>query len=291
MQVKTFCLLVLGLALTVRGEAPSIADIQKSMSDGQFTPALKQIAQALAVRDAANKYDLLMLKGECLLNVKSPSYAAQSFRAAMKEAPDFPKANVALANAIISEKSPKLAYTSRSAPKSEPIDIVSPVKRTQAIGVLYDDTRKSLEPKIKSAMNSSQLTPMIQLIPQMMDLYALEWAASGSAQESEATLKSMGARAREMIGPELKRLNARVSDIQFSASDMVWVNGIMTQAGLTPPQRQDLNDIGQYVQQIESTARDARTMAHRLGVPSEHWEDIISDSVELLNNVDTLLRR
>jgi len=283
--------LVLAMTLTVRAQTPTVADIQQSMHDGKYTPALKQIAQALAVRDAGNKYDLLMLKGECLLNVKSPSYAAQSFRAAMKEAPDVPKANVALATAILSERSPKLVYASRAQSKSEPIDILQPDNRKRAIGALYDDTRQSLEPRIKSAMNSSQLTLMIKLIPDMINMYALEYAAKDSAHESEATLQSMGARARELMGPELKSLSARVSQIQYAATDMVWVNGIMTQAGLTPPQRQDLNDIGKYVQQIEATARDARTMAHRLGAPGEHWEDIIADSAELLNAIDTLLQR
>ena len=159
------------------------------------------------------------------------------------------------------------------------------------MAALYEDIRQSLEPRIKTAMNSAQLTLMIKLIPDMIDLYAVEFGAKDSAHESQATLQTMGARARELMGPELKRLNDRVSQIQFSASDMVWVNGIMTQAGLTPPQRQDLIEIGKYVQQIEATARDARTMAHRLGAPGEHWEDIIADSAELLNTVDTLLQR
>src|SRR6478672_189018 len=92
--------------------APTIAEAQADFDAGQYRPALQKVSKALTATNEksppAARYDLFMLRGECLLRVNERTLAIDAFRAAartMKNDGDLHKATAAGGTALLIEAS------------------------------------------------------------------------------------------------------------------------------------------------------------------------------------------
>src|SRR4051794_3281569 len=96
---------------------PTLEDARAHYVSGDYPACLRKIAVLLPSKpvksDPADRYDLLMLRGECLLRLKQRQPATDAFESAaavMKKHTDLPKAASATALAVLVKASPDLTY-------------------------------------------------------------------------------------------------------------------------------------------------------------------------------------
>ena len=275
-------------------------DVQKLVDQGQYRPALQQIAKMLPQMQQSDpatrqqRYTLLMLRGECLLQLGQRSYAAQAFDAAGHAAPDPKSGAVARANAVLVRRSTGNFYKPKGG--GAPIDTLSANSRKKAMLALDADMFAAIQPKVEAAINGNTLTPMIDLLPAMSDMDALECTANGSPGQTRQQLMAMGQRARELMNREIRRVGLRFDEL-MSLSDSSWWggSGYTVTAGqtvrrsFTTPQLNELQSSLAYLQQIESTARQARQFAREMGLDGKAWEPVIADSDDLIDRFNAVL--
>ena len=87
-----FLLLLFVVHGVATAAAPTMAQVRETYDAGQYQPTLKSIAQCLALKgpaaDGYDRYELLTLKGECLVRLKSLAYAADAFEDAHAAVPE-----------------------------------------------------------------------------------------------------------------------------------------------------------------------------------------------------------
>jgi tetratricopeptide (TPR) repeat protein len=307
MRVIMSLVLVVLLAFAKTGlaappPAPTLADAQADFDAKQYKPALQKISKALTATDAKSareaRYDLFMLRGECLLRVNERTLAIDAFRSAartMKDDGDIHKAAAAGGTALLIEASRNLKYKSTRPPGAEPIDIVEPESRKQALSALFDERLAAAGPKVSKAVESEQLTPMLDLLPTMRELYVIEDAAKGDAPQTIPLLKSVGERARGLITAELSRVNRRLDDIEDGLTQDVYlsvrnIQGVR-ERGLSTAEQKELRDAHDYLGKIAKVAQQGRWIARRLGGAGEAWDAILADCSETRDAVESLAAR
>jgi len=261
---------------------------QAKFDAGQYTDALKLISPALTQAKADDnpdeQYKLLMLRGECLLRVKNRTGAADNFDLAMKYAPNVKDAAVARATAVVVRASPANKYTPKGKDKT-PIDILDAESRKSAMEALRTDMVKNVKPRYDQAMSAQTLTPMMKLLPTLIDIGYLEAAGGGSATETRQDIQAMGTRARELINNELRRLNRQLNAIEIASNTTT----DFARRGLYADERATIATGIDYVKQIEQTARDVRRRGAELGFDTKVWEPIIADAADLADRGQALL--
>src|SRR4051794_20686224 len=123
MNTRLPFLLVLALALAARGAPPAKQDVsidaaRADASRGEHRAALPKIGALLAPPNEplpGDRYELLMLKAECQLQLKDRLGAVSTFKSAAKTAGDATKLAAARANAVIVERSWSGSYTPANA--------------------------------------------------------------------------------------------------------------------------------------------------------------------------------
>jgi len=264
---------------------PTLQDVQQKMDAGQYQDALRLISPLLASAGDNNgtRYQLLMLRGEALLQSQQRVPAANVFDVAAKIAPDAKATAAARANVLLLRASPDNKYTPKSG--GTPIDILQPASRKEAFAAMRADLAAALKPKYTAALKSDSLVPMMNVLPSMLDQAYLEFAADGSAPKTHEDLQAMGSRARELMSGELRRVRYHVSALELasnSTSDYV-------RRGLYSTERDAVQQDIDYVTKIGQTARDARRRAQELGYDGAAWESVIADCDDLVDRARALL--
>jgi hypothetical protein len=273
---------------TLAADSAAVQEARKFVQAKQYPDALKTISQALAISrptdPSGDRYDLLMLRGECLIQSNQRLAAANAFDMAVKSAPDHPGAAVARANALLVRASPSGKYIPKT-PGQQPIDISDADSRKLAFAAMRDDLRAALQPKLSAALAGTTLTPMMAVLPSLLDLANLEYASDGSLTKTSPDLVELGARARELMQAELRRISYEMNSLEEASNSTDMLN----RRGLTSPQRQSLSETADYVRQIGETARNARQHARDLGFDGAPWEPIIADSDDLADRIHGIL--
>jgi hypothetical protein len=284
------------LAQTSRSAA-NADDVQKLVDQAQYRPALQQIAKLLPQAQQSDpatqqqRYTLLMLRGECLLQLGERSYAVQAFDTAAREAQDPKSSATARATAVLVRRSTGAAYKPKG---GKPIDILASDSRKQAMAALDTDLAAAVQPKINAAINGNTLQPMIDLLPAMLDLDALECTATGAPGQTRKQLMAMGQRARELMNREIRRAGLRLDEL-VSLSESNWrganytVTGQTVRRNFTTPQLNEMQTMLAYIKQIDSTARQARQFAREMGLDGKPWEPVIADADDLIDRFNAVL--
>jgi hypothetical protein len=263
----------------------TIQDVQKKMDAGKYQDALGLISPLLlsAGDDNSARYQLLMLRGEALLQTQQRVPAANVFDVAAKFAPDARAASAARANVLLLRASPDNKYTPKSG--GTPIDILNPESRKEAFTALRADLAAALRPKYTAALKSDSLVPMMAVLPSVLDQAYLEFAADGSAPKTHEDLKAMGNRARELMNGELRRVQYHVRALELASNS----TSDYERRGLYSNERDSLQQDIDYVTKIGQTARDARRRAQELGYEGAAWEPVIADCDDLIDRARALL--
>jgi hypothetical protein len=280
---------------------PTLADAQADFDGKEYKSALQKISKALTATDAKSareaRYDLFMLRGECLLRMNSRTLAIDAFRSAartMKDDGDVQKAATAAGTAALIEASRNLKYTSPRQP-NDAMDVVEPESRKKALNALFDVRFDLTEPKVNKAIDGKTLPPMLDLLPQMRELYVIEVAATGDAPRSIPLLKTLGGRARELITEELTRVNRRLDDIQDGLTQEVYlsvrnIQGVR-ERGLSTAEQKELQQAFDYLGKIAKVAQQGRWIARRLGDAGDRWDTILADCSETRDAIESLAAR
>lgn len=291
------CLIMMvALAGPLAGAAPpTTAQIEDKFKAGDFRGALAGISQALALAPGADAgYDrcgLLMLKGECLVQLNSASYAIDAFEDARQATDDPARGAQARANEVLLRKSAGLRYAPRSGTDRAPIDVKSPESRKKAMLALRADLLAQNRALTERARRADNLEPLLKLLPTLRDVAVLEIGATGDFAQTRPLLVEMGTNARGLIVQELKACRTRVEALNAAASEIYATDDFVGRRGLNSKERRDLAATSDYVRQIETTGREGRRIAQLLGGAVDAWDRIVSDANDLAARGDAILAR
>jgi hypothetical protein len=281
---------VLALNAAALSQTPQ-ADAQRAHADGDYREALRHIAQAMSSGQLSveQRYSLLMLRGDTLLRLGERMLASNTFNQAANLHPDVRETALARAMAELARRSPNNQYRPETGPTLEPIDIVSPDSRPQAFAALFADTLASLRPRVRAALRADTLPPTIALIQPVIDMGAMEYQATGAADETRQILTELGDHARVLMSREIRRLGFRVGhlmDLSHSIQDSSWG---FSRRGLQFPEERELRELAAELRQIAEVAQESRTRARELGFDGSAWESIICDAFDLAHRAEAVL--
>jgi hypothetical protein len=224
-------LLLAGTLLAAPTTAPSVGEIQQDYDAQHYQDAVKKIGVAFQPHsDPLSKEDrlkLLHLKAESQLHLKQNVAAAESFLAAAKEATDDKQISMDKATAALARKSPNCLYLPKQAAfksslgataKPEPIDVVDPGSRKQALMALFSDESKAMSARIEELKKQTTLPPLMTGITQVNELRDVEIAASGTDSSSRQMLSTVAGAAEQLMSGSIKSMSENVRTISRNAN-------------------------------------------------------------------------
>jgi hypothetical protein len=288
--------------LTVLASAPALVFAQASSSDldeirtamaaGKYQTAVKQIDRQLfpMPKDSATRYELLMLRGECRLQLKDRTGASTAFKSAAKVAESAPQLAAARANSLIVERSTSGRYVPRAGKGGEPIDIMAMDSRKRAMNELRGELWSQYEPRVDTALHAEELPPIEEVFTHLADMYFLELFADGQATETGAVMQQLGRRAHALMQAEVLKCAARVDFFtQVANSSGTTSRGWDTgRLGLTSQQRDEVKVIVPYLNKIRERASEYRGIAARLGGNEAKWDALVADAVAAAAEAESL---
>ena len=265
--------------------APSIDAARADFDSGDYPACMRKVSALLSSKaaraDSPERYDLLMLRGECMLRLKQRVQAADTFEAAakaMKTKRDLPRAATATAMAVLAKSSaPDLTYKPKGSGGGSSLSIVEPDARKAAMAALFHDLNEKVGPRIDKAVQDTSLRPTQAVLRDAWELYTVEYAATGAAASTESKLEQLGGHARSLIAEELARLTGRLEQLKDLASEPTWVTTVISYRGLTTNERTELKETADYLVQIQRTCENARRIAQALGRTGENWDGLLAD--------------
>lgn len=265
--------------------APSQSDAvqttQQMMADGKQPDALRFIDQQLLQRhlDQAGeeRYQLLMLKGDALIQTNKLTMASSAYDNARRAAPNGRAAAVARAHTMLIRAAPVGKYTPRTPAGAEPIDIVNPDSRRAAFDALRADLAAAAKPKIARASQGRSLTPAMDLLPAVFDIASLELAAKGSIEQTQSDVASMGEHTRDLVHEQINLCQRKVNGL----ADRAYTIEEGDRRGLQSNEMKELPPIIAELGRIEKAAREIRRRAQELGQPGTAWEQLAADAADV----------
>ena len=290
-------LLAVTAALAPRSAAaaPAMAEVRDAYQAGKYRETLKMIAECLAVKGAKaegyDRYELLVLKGESLVRLKSPPHAAHAFEDAQAATDDPSKRAAAMAAELVLRRSPSLKYVPKTGSERTPLSVVEPDSRAKAMTALRADLLTPLKSKIDRALASDQLTPTMNLLSPLREVAVLEPGATGGVEQTKPVLTALGTHARELIVHELKSQHEHVEQLNAAGNDIVLVDDFISRRGLHTDERRELAGTADYLRRIEDVSREGRRIAQLLGGDVEAWDSILNDAGDLVIRIESILNR
>ncbi len=212
-------------ALPVRAGDPVPATDQiKTMVDGgQYSDALKAIAQAIPATAAGARYDLYMLRGEALLREKQGYLAATAFDMAEGETAQPVPYAVAWATSYLIKQSANLVYAPQSdgGAGSARYDIVDPGQRKEALTALFEKEYAVADAGYKDVKNERSLPPIIDFAHGLGTAHLLELAATGEDAKTRAMVKELATHAETLITNACTDMSRQVDTIDTRANEYV----------------------------------------------------------------------
>ena len=313
LPLTTLAAVVVAWAPLVHAQAPSSEEIHRLMGEKNYGAALQKITAGLALRGeaakAANRYELLMLKGECHLRQKANSYAVDAFAAAAKDPlASPPERAVAAGHEMLLRQSKGFAYTPRASGADKgrpaPIDILDPESRRRAFAALLADELAASESKVAAAKASRSLDPIVALFKPLAAMEGLERASSkdGDAPRVKALETELADRAKRNLADALRAVAKRVGEIDKEAN--TFIEGFQdVQDPLTPyarPVRErvykhkglsdaQVNELRQANATCDRVPRVLPALAEGLHAPAEAFEPFGDEAARIRRDVDRLI--
>jgi hypothetical protein len=267
----------------------SIVDHARSaFASGDYAGCLRAVSRLLGSNAAppgtVERYDLLLLRGECLLALRQQAAAAEVFEAAanvLNDRGDLKQTAAAKALAVLVRASPGLKYGSKTTSPGG-IDIVDPATRKDAINALRADRRAALAPDIEKALLDNSVIPTQELLPALWELYALEYVATGDVAETMADLVQLGQHARNLTAAEFARVLARLKHLRDLSREPALSDGprqMISYRGLNSHDSSELQELANYLVKIQAALGHARRVSRLIGSidEEEKWNALLAD--------------
>ena len=285
------------MLIAAAGAAPPDVTLDAARADaarGDHRAALQKIATLLAPPNQplpGDRYDLLMLKAECQLQLKDRLGAVTTFKSAGKVGADVRQLAEARANAVIIERSFGGTYTPAFATGESPIDVLHPESRKKAMARLQQELWTKNKPDFDQAMRADTLPPIERVFTAVADAYCLELATTGDAKQSGQAMRELGDRAFRLMDAEAARAAREIDQLSQLANSAQGYGNTgwgVTQRGLMPAERNQLRDVGGYLAKMQARAREYRQAAARLGGDQQKWDALLAGITDALAEGEAL---
>jgi hypothetical protein len=291
-------ILILCLALLaprVFAQAATLEDARFDYAKGDYRAALqktnKLVSTSLTPPSAPDKYEILMLRGECQLQLKDRTGAVASFKSAVKCAADLNQFSSARANALIVERSSMGRYIPAYGVGKEPIDIVAPDTRREAMTALRDELWTKNKRQIETAMKATTLPPIEKAFVPLADMYCLELAGTGQSNETGQMMRDLGQQTYRLMRDEITHYARQIEQLSLTANSSGGGNGRWDDGprGLFSTERNDLKNSVTYLMKLRDRAAEYRTAASKLGGNEQRWDGLVVDITDTLAVAEALL--
>jgi len=297
--VATVSVLMLWLAVlaprVAGAEAESLENARFDFAKGDYRAALlkvnKILSNTLQPPQASEKYDILMLRGECQLQLKDRAGAIASFKSAVKSAADLNQVAAAKANALIVERSSMGRYTPSYTSGKQPIDVVATDTRRQAMGLLQADLWSKNKRQIEVALKATTLPPIEKAFVPLAEMYCLELAATGQTKDTGQLMRDLGQQTYQLMRTEITGYARQVEQLNLTANSSGGGNGRWDDGprGLFSTERNELRNSVTYLEKLRDRATEYRTVAGKLGGNPQRWDAMVLDITDTLALAETLL--
>jgi hypothetical protein len=291
-------ILLLGLLLLASAalaDAVSMTEVQNDFNNSDYKLVVQKTARLFASSTAeplpADKYQMLMLRGESQLQLKDRLAAMTAFKAAAKSAGDVDQLALAKADALISERSAMGKYTPRFAADKTPIDILPMESRKQAMRALQADLWAQNKSLIDIALNATTLPPIEKAFAPLADMFCLETAATGQAEETGKLMRQIGTQTYRLMQNEAVRYSRTIDQLTITANSSTDTDGNWggTRRGLFSNEQNQLKDAAAYLVKLRDRAAEYRGIASKVGGDEQRWDSLVLSFNDSLAAAETLL--
>jgi hypothetical protein len=270
-------------------QQPSLEDIRGNLAKADYRTALDKVNKLVfSAREMhpAEQYELLMMKGECQLQLKDRIGASSSFKSAAKVASNLDQFAAAKATAVIIDRSAMGMITPPYGSNEKPIDIAPADSRKKAMAALHRQIWSRSQPDIDAALRANTLPAIEAAFARMVDAYLLEVAATGDAKETGKAMRDLGAHAFRLMQAELRRAAWRVEQFNLLANSTD--DDDEDRRGLKNSEIDELRAMLPYLAKIRDRARDYRGLAARLEGDERKWDSLEADAADALAAAESL---
>lgn len=281
------------LAARAFAQESSLAAVRTDVERGDHRAALTKISRMLSSTagesQPGERYQLLMLKAECQLQLKDRIGSVTTFKSAAKAAGNLVELASARANALIIYGSSSGEYKPPNAVGEPPIDILNVDSRKGAMARMQREVWTKHKNELEQAMRADTLPPIERVFVAVADAYFLELGATGEAKQTGQTMRDLGTRAYRLMRDEASRYARQVDQLgQLANSTDAFGRWGGARRGLMPADRNELRDTIAYLGKMQGRAREYREVAARLEGDGPRWDSLVAEITDALFEAQSL---
>jgi hypothetical protein len=184
-------------------------------------------------------------------------------------------------------------------PGISPIDVSTDEGWKQAAAAIYDSTWKSSQSDLTAAQSAQDIGPILNVVPTIANLVALDQITGRDPSELVPTIKSIGQRARDIIGRVLARQEARIASVEKYANTVLnytlgpypWADGWSptVRRGLETPDRDTLNQVIDATNQAYDLAVQGKKAGFLVGHDEEKWQAVADRAAQVRDHAQWVL--
>jgi hypothetical protein len=290
---------------------PTTDDVKKLVEGGDAAEAVKHLNRLLSLRGKAaepyDKYELLTLKADAHLRLRAGAAAATALRQAGEATDDPAKKALCRATEELIRRSRNLAYAPRrpdkDAPKPEPIDLVNPESRGQALARVFTDEMAERLPQIEAAKANKAgagVGPLIKAMAALREVGYLELAVNGSTDQINGMVDEMKTAGKDILTKAVERAGKKVDRIAQLANDtepvrQVFPNRRGGYRAQTIQRRrgikdEDIPELKKIADGCDEIVAQAEALQEAAGAVGEEFEEVIDAAEDLRVHVQRMLR-
>jgi hypothetical protein len=159
-----------------------------------------------------------------------------------------------------------------------------------------DDELPAFEKDATAAVKADNLNPAIALVPQLLDLAGVEFAATGKCERVRPIARQVGDHARGLIGKELIAQEQKISAIERMAEQAIevgrrrggrWNDTI--RRGLDSNERAALYDQVDYLVKVEDTVKRGLSIATAVKGETGPWDALLQQATQVKTHAQYVL--
>lgn len=269
-------------------------ELKQLLTDKQYQPLLQGLNRVLGLKGkAASGYDrgeLLLLKGEALLQTKQTTAAIDVFESVVKQGTEAKGKEMGQAMALLVRRSPGGKYTPKTKAKDKPaasINILDPDQRKAALSAMLVDELADLQPKVKSAGQSKALPPILALVDSVEKARQVELAATDQDGQARQIGSDLADRARDVMAAEIRRLSERTEAISKIGEALIPFNEMVQDRGRARMETHyrkhglntnELNELRQIAAMCDQVEPIASKLAEGLQLDAKDFRQAVDDA-------------
>jgi hypothetical protein len=241
---------------------PTPGDVRELFEKGDYAQALRQATIALSAKGSAaapDRYELLVLKGESQLRLKSNKDAAEAFDDASRCAKDDSEAALAMSMAELARRAKGAVYTApaKKGEAARTFDITVRERRPAAFAAMFEESRPKVAAEVRAARGSGKLPAMFDAFRTLRDLRALELAATGADTQAAAFAADLTERAAELMARAVSEMGKTVEAVK-TATLRAYDLSVQAKGGVSNDNLALLRQVAGDCDRIAAVAADLR---------------------------------